>query len=50
MTFSDEAFVGGISDPLSAQYKHRRGVLDLVDKLHSYGYGQPSLHQSLALT
>jgi hypothetical protein len=37
ITSSDDAFVGGISDRLSTQYKHRRGVLDLVDKLHSYG-------------
>jgi predicted GTPase len=39
MTSSKEVFTGGLSDPLTAQYKHRRIVLDLVDRLHSYGYG-----------
>jgi hypothetical protein len=38
LTFDDDAFVGGLSDPFSTHYRHRRGVLDLVNKLHSYGY------------
>ncbi|KIM19796.1 hypothetical protein M408DRAFT_334259 [Serendipita vermifera MAFF 305830] len=37
LTFDEDAFVGGLSDPSSAHYLHRRGVLDLVNKLHSYG-------------
>jgi len=37
MSFSDDGFAGGLSDPLSEQYKHRRNVLDLLNKLHSYG-------------
>ncbi|KIM31730.1 hypothetical protein M408DRAFT_237585 [Serendipita vermifera MAFF 305830] len=44
LTFDEEAFVGGLSDPSSAHYVHRRSVLDLVNKLHSYG-----LHQQLDL-
>jgi hypothetical protein len=38
LTFDEDAFLGGLSDPFSTHYRHRRGVLDLVNKLHSYGY------------
>lgn len=34
----ERLFASGLSDPKSAQYKHRREVLDLLDKLKSYGY------------
>ncbi|KIM31729.1 hypothetical protein M408DRAFT_327180 [Serendipita vermifera MAFF 305830] len=46
VTFTDDTFVGGLSDRLSTQYKHRRAVLDLVDGLHSHGLqGQLDLPQ-----
>ncbi|KIM31728.1 hypothetical protein M408DRAFT_327179 [Serendipita vermifera MAFF 305830] len=46
LTFSDDAFVGGLSNRLSTQYRHRRAVLDLVDNLHSHGLqGQLDLPQ-----
>lgn len=34
---SDDAFTGGLSDPQSSQYRHRRHVFDIVNRLHSYG-------------
>ncbi|KIM31731.1 hypothetical protein M408DRAFT_20955 [Serendipita vermifera MAFF 305830] len=40
LTFDEDAFVGGLSDPSSAHYLHRRSVLDSVNKLHSYGLQQ----------
>jgi hypothetical protein len=43
LTFDEDAFIGGLSDPLSTHYRHRRGVFDLVNKLHSYGYGHSIL-------
>ncbi|CCA70427.1 hypothetical protein PIIN_04366 [Serendipita indica DSM 11827] len=30
-------FAGGLSDPHSPQFKHRRHVFDIVNRLHSYG-------------
>ncbi|PVF98612.1 hypothetical protein CPB86DRAFT_351449 [Serendipita vermifera] len=33
----DDGFIGGLSDPNCTQYRHRRHVLDITNKLHSYG-------------
>lgn len=34
----EDAFAGGLSDPTTMQFRQRRQVLDIINKLHSYGY------------
>jgi hypothetical protein len=34
---TEDNAVGGLSDPTCTQFRHRRKVLDIANRLHSYG-------------